>query len=435
MPPAKPQSPRPVAVLGGNRIPFARSNGPYAQASNQDMLTAALDGLVARFGLGGETVDEVVAGAVLKHSRDFNLVRECVMGSALDDATPAYDVQQACDTGIQAAILAANKIALGQADCAIAGGVDTTSDAPLGVNDDLRRLLVKANAAKSNAERVKLLAHLRPGHLVPDMPRNAEPRTGLSMGEHAAITARRWGIAREAQDELAVASHRRLAAAYDRGFFDDLVTPYLGVQRDQNLRPEASVEKLAELRPVFGTDGPEGADATMTAGNSTPLSDGASTVLLATDAWAAERRLPVLAHLTHSQTAAVGYVGGDEGLLMAPVYAVPRLLARAGLTLQDFDFYEIHEAFASQVLATLAAWEDEAFCRQRLGLDAALGSIDRARLNVNGSSLAAGHPFAATGGRLVATAAKLLAEKGAGRALISVCAAGGQGVVAILERA
>jgi acetyl-CoA C-acetyltransferase len=431
MVPTPSRSTRPVAVLGGNRIPFARSNGPYARASNQDMFTATLDGLAARFGLGGQAVDEVVAGAVLKHSRDFNLVRECVMGSALDDATPGYDLQQACDTGIQATIAAANKIALGEADSAIAGGVDTTSDAPLGVNDDLRRLLVKANAAKSATERIKLLAHVRPGHLVPDMPRNAEPRTGLSMGEHAAITARRWGITREAQDELAVASHRGLAAAYDRGFFDDLVTPFLGLQRDQNLRPDASLEKLATLKPVFGA---READATMTAGNSTPLSDGASTVLLASEAWAEERRLPVLAYLTHSQTSAVGYVGGDEGLLMAPVYAVPKLLARAGLTLQDFDFYEIHEAFASQVLATLAAWEDDAFCRQRLGLGAALGAIDRTRLNVNGSSLAAGHPFAATGGRLVATAAKLLAERGSGRALISVCAAGGQGVVAILER-
>jgi acetyl-CoA C-acetyltransferase len=423
--------PRPAAILGGNRIPFARSNGPYAQASNQDMFTSALEGLIARFGLAGEAVDEVVGGAVLKHARDFNLIRECVMGSTLSDATPAYDVQQACDTGIQAAILAANKIALGQTEVAIAGGVDTTSDAPLGVNDDLRRLLVKVNAAKSTAAKVKLLAHVRPSHLAPDIPRNAEPRTGLSMGDHAAITARKWGITREAQDELTVASHQNLAAAYDRGFFDDLVTPYLGLSRDQNLRPDSSMEKLAKLKPVFGA-GEEG--ATMTAGNSTPLSDGASTVLLSTDEWAAERRLPVLAYLTHSQTSAVPYVHGDEGLLMAPVYAVPKMLARAGVALEEFDYYEIHEAFASQVLATLAAWEDGDFCRSHLGLDGPLGSIDRSKLNVNGSSLAAGHPFAATGGRILATAAKMLAEKGTGRALISVCAAGGQGVVAIVER-
>ena len=421
-----------AAILGGNRIPFARSNGAYAEASNQDMLTSALDGLVARFGIAGETVDEVVAGAVLKHSRDFNLTRECVMGSALDDATPAYDIQMACDTGIQAAVLAANKIALGQAQCAIAGGVDTTSDAPVGLNDDLRRVLVRANAAKSTTDRIKLLAHVRPGHIVPDIPRNAEPRTGLSMGEHAAITARRWDVTREEQDELAVASHQRLAAAYERGFFNDLVTAYLGLERDQNLRADATVETLAKLKPVFGADGD---GATMTAGNSTPLSDGASAVLLANDAWAKRRRLPVLAYLTHSLSAAVPYVHGDEGLLMAPVYAVPRLLERAGLSLQDFDFYEIHEAFASQVLATLKAWEDDAFCRERLGLDRALGPIDRDKLNVNGSSLAAGHPFAATGGRILATAAKLLAEKGSGRALISVCAAGGQGVVAIVEAA
>ena len=428
---SKSSLPRPAAILGGNRIPFARSNGPYAQASNQDMFTSALDGLVARFGLAGETVDEVVGGAVLKHARDFNLIRECVMGSALSDFTPAFDVQQACDTGIQAAVLAANKIALGQTEVAIAGGVDTTSDAPLGVNDDLRRLLVKVNAAKSTGDKLKLLAHVRPSQLAPDVPRNAEPRTGLSMGEHAAITSRKWGITREAQDELAVASHQKLAAAYDRGFFDDLVTPYLGLSRDQNLRPDSSVEKLAKLKPVFGTR-EEG--ATMTAANSTPLSDGASVVLLSTDEWAEEHRFPVLAHLTHSQTSAVGYVHGDEGLLMAPVYAVPKMLARAGLTLDDFDFYEIHEAFASQVLATLAAWEDADFCRTHLGLDGPLGSIDRSKLNVNGSSLAAGHPFAATGGRILATAAKLLAEKGSGRALISVCAAGGQGVVAIVER-
>jgi acetyl-CoA C-acetyltransferase len=422
---------RPAAILGGNRIPFARSNGPYASASNQDMLTSALDGLVARFGLAGETVDEVVGGAVLKHARDFNLVRECVMGSALDDATPAYDIQQACDTGIQAAILAANKIKLGQIESAIAGGVDTTSDAPLGVNDDLRRLLVKANSAKSTGERVKLLAQVRPGHLAPDVPRNAEPRTGLAMGDHAAITAERWGITREDQDELAATSHQRMAAAYDRGFFDDLVTPYLGLKRDHNLRPDSSVEKLAKLKPVFG----DGDGATMTAGNSTPLSDGASAVLLSSDEWAAERHIPVLAHLTHCQTTAVSYVHGDEGLLMAPVYAVPKMLERAGLTLEDFDFYEIHEAFASQVLATLKAWESDEFCRETLGLPGALGSIDRSKLNVNGSSLAAGHPFAATGGRIIATAAKLLAENGSGRALLSVCAAGGQGVVAIVERA
>jgi acetyl-CoA C-acetyltransferase len=420
---------RKAAILGGNRIPFARSNSAYARASNQDMLTATLDGLVARFGLQGQRMGEVVAGAVLKHSRDFNLTRESVLGSTLSAATPAYDVQQACGTGLEAAVLVANKIALGQVESGIAGGVDTTSDAPLAVNDDLRRVLIELSGAKTLQQRLKALAGLRPGQLVPEIPRNAEPRTGLAMGDHAAITAEQWQIGREEQDELAVRSHRNLAAAYDRGFFDDLVTPYLGLIRDQNLRPDSSLEKLATLQPVFG-----GANGTMTAANSTPLSDGASAVLLSSDEWAAAHDLPVLAHLVDAQTAAVDHVHGGEGLLMAPVYATPVLLARNGLTLQDFDFYEIHEAFASTVLATLAAWEDPAYCKEKLGLDAPLGSIDRAKLNVNGSSLAAGHPFAATGGRIVASLAKQLHEAGPGtRGLISICAAGGQGVVAILE--
>jgi acetyl-CoA C-acetyltransferase len=404
-----------IAILGGNRIPFARSNGPYAHASNQDMLTATLDGLVARFGLQGERAGEVVAGAVLKHSKDFNLTRECVLGSALDHSTPAYDLQQACDTGLQAALAVAGKIALGQIEWGIAGGVDTTSDAPIGVNEDLRQVLLEANRTTGVGGRLKLLGHLRPHHVVPQIPRNAEPRTGLSMGEHQAITTERMGITREAQDELTVASHQALAAAYERGFFDDLVTPYLGLQRDQNLRPDSSTDTLAKLKPVFGD--------TMTAANSTPLSDGAALVLLSGEAWAQQRGLPVLAHLTHSETCAVDYVHGDEGLLMAPVQAVPRMLERAGLTLRDFDLYEIHEAFAAQVLSTLKAWEE-----------GSLGAIDRSKLNVAGGSLAAGHPFAATGGRILATTAKLLAERGSGRALISICAAGGQGVVAIVER-
>jgi acetyl-CoA C-acetyltransferase len=415
-----------VAVLGGNRIPFARSNGPYATASNQDMLTAALDGLVARFGLAGQRIGEVVAGAVLKHSRDFNLTRETVLGSRLDPHTPAYDVQQACGTGLEAVILVANKIALGQLDVGVAGGVDTTSDAPLGVNERMREAMLELNRSRSVGGRLRAASKLRPTQVFrPEIPRNAEPRTGLSMGEHAAITAKEWGIGREEQDELALASHQRLAAAYQRGFFDDLVTPYLGLTRDQNLR-ETTLEKLATLKPVYGD--------TMTAGNSSPLSDGASVVLLASEEWAAAAHLPVLAWFTWCETAAVDFVHGGEGLLTAPNYAVPRMLARAGLGLGDFDFYEIHEAFASQVLATLRAWQDPDFCKQKLGLDAPLGTIDRDRLNVTGSSLAAGHPFAATGGRITATLAALLAEKGSGRGLISICAAGGQGVTAILER-
>lgn len=385
------------------------------------MLTAALDGLVERFGLRGQRVGEFVAGAVLKHSRDFNLARETVLGSALDPRTPAYDIQQACGTGLQAVVAAANKIALGAVDSAVAGGADTTSDAPLGVNDRLRRILLDARRARSTGARLKALAAVRPGHLVPDIPRNSEPRTGLSMGEHAALTARQWDVARADQDLLAATSHQRLAAAYDRGFLDDLVVPYLGLDRDQNLRPGSTVEKLATLKPVFGADHP---DATMTAGNSTPLTDGAATVLLASEEWAEAHGLEPLAYLSLYETAAVDYVNGEDGLLMAPAYAVPRMLERAGLTTEDFDLFEIHEAFASQVLATLASWEKQG-----------LAPVDRDRLNVAGSSLATGHPFAATGARIVATLAKLLAERDApGRGLISICAAGGQGVTAILER-
>jgi len=421
---------RQAAVIGGNRIPFARSNGPYFEASNQDMLTATLDGLAARFGLGGERVGEVVAGAVLKHSRDFNLTRECVLGSAFDSATPAYDIQQACDTGLQAALLVASKIALGRIDVGVAGGVDTTSDAPVAVNEDLRDVLMEANRTKSTAGRLKLLGRLRPGQIVPEIPRNAEPRTGMSMGEHAAVTAEQWDIGREEQDEVAATSHQRMAQAWEDGFFDDLVTPYLGLERDNNLRPDSTAEKLAKLKPVFGDE----ETGTMTAGNSTPLTDGASAVLLASDDWAHERNLPVLAHIVDWETAAVDYVHGEDGLLMAPVYAVPRMLQRHNLTFDDFDFIEIHEAFASQVLATLKAWDDEKFCRENLGLDGALGTVDRKKLNPHGSSLAAGHPFAATGGRILATTAKMLDEKGSGRSLISICAAGGQGVVAIVEK-
>jgi acetyl-CoA C-acetyltransferase len=420
---------RPVAILGGNRIPFARQDGPYAKASNQDMLTAALDGLIDRSALAGARLGEVAGGAVLKHSRDFNLTRESVLGTKLAPETPAYDVGQACGTGLETTILTANKIALGQVDSAIAAGVDTTSDAPIALNEDLREILLEANRAKSNLDRVRALLKVRPTQIVPEIPRNAEPRTGLSMGEHTAIMAREWGITREEQDELAAASHRSLASAYERGFEDDLVTPYLGNERDQNLRPDSTPEKLAKLKPVFG-----GEDGTMTAGNSTPLSDGAAAVLVTSQEWAKEHGHEPQAYFVDAETAAVDHVTKREGLLMAPAFAVPRLLARNGLRLQDFDHYEIHEAFAAQVLCTLKAWEDPVFCKQRLGLDEPLGSIDRAKLNVNGGSLAAGHPFAATGGRIVANLAKMLAERGSGRGLISICAAGGQGVVAILER-
>jgi acetyl-CoA C-acetyltransferase len=390
---------------------------------------------VARFGLEGERLGEVVAGAVLKHARDFNLTRESVLGSRLSAETPATDIQEACGTGLQAAIQVANKIALGQIDVGIAGGTDTTSDAPVAISDKLRKKLMKVNAARDTKGKLTALGRIRPGDIGLEIPQNGEPRTRLSMGEHAALTALEWRITREAQDELAASSHHKMAAAYDRGFFDDQITPFRGVERDNNLRADSTVEKLATLKPVFG----RGEAATMTAGNSTPLSDGASVVLLASEDWAREHDLPVLAWFVDHETAAVDYVNGHEGLLMAPAYAVPRMLARHGLSLQDFDYYEIHEAFASQVLSTLAAWEDPVFCKERLGLDEPLGAIDRDKLNVNGSSLAAAHPFAATGGRIINTLAHILDEKAAstgegGRGLISICAAGGQGVVAILER-
>jgi acetyl-CoA C-acetyltransferase len=425
---------RRVAIVGGNRIPFARSNTAYASASNQDMLTFTLQGLVDRFNLHGERLGEVAAGAVIKHSRDFNLTRESVLSTTLARETPAYDVQQACGTGLEATILVANKIALGQIEVGIAGGVDTTSDAPIGVNERMRKILLEANRGKTAGQRVGALTKLRPGMFFrPLLPRNGEPRTGLSMGEHCELMAKRWAISREAQDVLAYESHRKLADAYTRGFLNDLMTPYKGLARDNNLRADLTLEKLASLKPVFDRDA-----GTLTAGNSTPLTDGASAVLLASETWAAARGLPVLACLSWSETAAVDFFDKKQGLLMAPAYAVPRMLARADLSLQDFDLYEIHEAFAAQVLCTLTAWQDDEYCRTQLGLPAPLGAIDRAKLNVNGSSLATGHPFAATGGRIVAALAKMLAQldkpAGTARGLISICAAGGQGVVAILER-
>src|SRR3954468_20835091 len=385
---------RRVAVLGGNRIPFARSNTAYATASNQDMLTAALDGLVDRFGLQGERLGEFVAGAVLKHSRDFNLAREAVLGFKLSPETPGTHIQPARGTGLQAAIQVANKIALGQVEVGVAGGSDTTSDAPVAISEKLRKKLLKVNAARDTRGRLAALAAIRPGDIGLAIPQNGEPRTGLSMGEHAALTAVEWQIGREEQDELAAASHQHLAAAYDAGFEDDLVTPFRGLEKDNNLRANSTVEKLAKLKPVFG----KGESATMTAGNSTPLTDGASAVLLASDEWCAAHGLEPLAYLTACETAAVDYVHGGEGLLMAPAYAMARMLAREGLSLQDFDYYEIHEAFASQVLATLKAWEDPVFSKERLGLDAPLGSIDRSKLNVTRSPLAGGPPVPAPRG-------------------------------------
>ena len=422
-----------AVILGGNRIPFARSNKQYSKASNLDMLTSALDGLVARFGLAGESIGEVAGGAVLKHSKDFNLTREAVLGSALSPTTPAFDVGQACATGLETVVSLNNKINAGQLESGIASGVDSASDAPIVVNDSMREILLELTRAKTLAQRAKIAAQIRPAYLAPQAPSTAEPRTGMSMGEHQAITTAEWKITREAQDALALASHHNLARAWDEGFFDALSTPYLGVSRDTNMRADSSAESLAKLSPVFGKK--LSTPATMTAGNSTPLTDGASSVLLGSEDWASEHGFTPLARLVDAEAAAVDFVDGAEGLLMAPAYAVPRLLARNGLTFEDFDVFEIHEAFASTVLSHLAAWESEKFCRDKAGLDGALGSIDRSKLNPLGSSLAAGHPFAATGGRIIASTAKYLKLTGKKRSLVSICAAGGQGLTAIVEAA
>lgn len=422
--------PRRVAIVAAQRTPFARSGTAYASLSNQTMLTDTLRALVERCHLEGERLGQVVGGAVMKHSSDWNLVRESVLGSGLDPATPACDLQMACGTSLEAASVIANKIALGQIECGIACGSDTTSDAPVEVSRGLQRTLMDINAARTNSARlmagVKLLD---PRKLLPKLPANAEPRTGKSMGQHAEITAQRLGIDREAQDKLALASHQKLAKAYDRGFFDDLVVPYHGLKQDNNLRRDTSLERLASLGPVFERKG-----GSITAGNASPLTDGASAVLLASESWAKKRGLPILAYLVDVEVSAVDFIDEREGLLLAPAYAIPRMLTRRGLKLQDFDFYEIHEAFAAVVLSTLAVWESKDFCIKRLGLEGPLGSIDKRKLNVVGSSVAAGHPFAATGARLLGTLAKLLSEKqGGGRGLISICAAGGQGIAAILE--
>ncbi len=422
---------RKVAIIGGNRIPFVRSNTSYSHASNMDMLSATLQGLVNRFGLSGQRLGEVAAGAVMKHSRDFNLAREATLNSGLSLQTPAYDVQQACGTGLEAAILVGNKIALGQIECGIAAGTDTASDAPIALNEKYRHMILSLNRAKTFGQRLRALASIRPSFMLPLLPANAEPRTGLSMGQHCELMVKHWDVSREDQDELTFNSHQNLMAAYECGFFDDLIQPFKGVERDGIMR-DTPLQKLAKLKPAY-----DPVNGTLTAANSTTLTDGAAAVLMGSEEWAQRNSLPVQAYLTTSEVAAVDfYSQGEqsEGLLMAPAYAVPRLLARAGLTLQDFDFYEIHEAFAAQALCTMKAWEDDAFCKEKLGLNGPLGSIDRSKLNVNGSSVATGHPFAATGPRIIATLAKLLELKGSGRGLISICAAGGQGVTAILER-
>jgi acetyl-CoA C-acetyltransferase len=421
---------RRVAIVGGARIPFARSYTVYATTSNQEMLTAALRAVVERFKLQGERLGDVAAGAVIKHSRDYNLTRESVLAVGLDPQTPGLDLQRACGTSLEAAIAIGNKIALGQIDAGIAGGTDSISDAPIVYPRSYQQLLLASYRGRSAWQRVKPFFGLRPKHFRPVLPAVVEPRTGLSMGQSCELMARRWGITRAEQDELACDSHIKAAAAWREGFYDDLVVPFLGLKSDSNVRADTSIEKLSKLRPSFASDG------TLTAGNSTPLTDGASAVLLATPEWAAARKLPVLGYLAHGKVWAVDYVSGREGLLMAPAYAVPAMLRDANLKLQDFDYYEIHEAFAAQVLCTLKAWETPEYCRDALGLPGPLGSIDRSRLNVKGGSVALGHPFAATGTRIVATLAKILAGNSAARrGLVSVCTAGGMGVTAIIERA
>lgn len=426
---------RRIAILGGARIPFARQNTQYAEISNLEMLTATIEALANRFELRGRRIGEVAAGAVLKHTRDFNLTREATLASGLSPKTPAYDVQQACATSLETAILVGNKVGMGQIEIGIAGGVDSASDAPLALSERLRRLVLAANRKKTGWQRARVLAGVRPGMLLPSIPNVNEHRSGLSMGQHCEIMVKQWGIGREDQDALALASHRNGVAAYDSGFYDHLVISYKGLRRDNNLRPDTSLDKLAALKPVFDTSGA----GTLTAGNSTPLTDGAAAILICSEDWAEAHRVEPQAWLVDAETAAVEFVGPEaEGLLMAPTYAVPRMLARQGMTLQDFDYYEIHEAFSGQVLCTLKAWEDETYCRERLGLPAALGSIDRTRLNVRGGSVGLGHPFAATGARILGTLAKQLALRRAEtglpvRALVSVCAAGGLGATAILE--
>ena len=421
---------RPVAILGGVRIPFCRQNTAYADVGNLGMSVRTLGALVERFGLHGQQLGEVAMGAVIKHPSDWNLAREATLSSGLSPLTPGLTLQRACGTSLDALVTVANKIALGQIEAGIGGGSDTTSDVPIVYGKSLRARLLAANRAKSMKERIAAFKGFRLSELKPEFPGVAEPRTGKSMGQHCEDMAREWNVSRDSQDEWAVSSHRKLAAAYERGFFADLVVPFRGVERDNILRPDSSLEKLATLKPAFDKASGRG---TLTAANSTPLTDGAAAALLASDEWARAHGHAPLAWLRDAQVAAVDFVHG-EGLLMAPTVAVAEMLGRNGLTLQDFDIYEIHEAFAAQVLCTLRAWESEDYCRQRLGLDAPLGRIDPEKINPVGSSLATGHPFAATGARIVATVAKQLAERGGGRALVSICTAGGMGVVAIVER-
>lgn len=417
-----------VAIIGYNRIPFARQNTNYAEVGNIDMMTTTLTGLINRYKLQGKLLGEVAGGAVIKHSWEINLMRECVLGTSLDPKTPACDIQQACDTGIEAAIYIANKIALGQIEVGIAGGVDSTSNVPLVLDESLRKILLSIRRSKTLGNKIKHILKIRPKHFIPVAPMNNELRTGLSMGEHTEFTAKMFGISREEQDQYAFESHKKMAKGYENGFFDDMISPYLGLERDNNLRTDTTLNKLSKLKPAFDKE-----NGTLTAGNSSPLTDGASCILLASEEWANNNNYPILAYITFAEIAAIEYVEDKHNLLLAPIYASTRMLEKAELKLQDFDFYEIHEAFSAQVLATLKIWESDKLSKN-FGFEKSLGSIDKTKLNVNGSSVPAGHPFAATGGRILATMAKLLNEKGSGKGFISVCAAGGLGATVILEK-
>lgn len=417
-----------VAVIGGARVPFCRSHSAYRSCSNQDLMVGALNGLVDKFDLRGQTLGDVALGAVIKHSKDWNLARECVIDAGLSLRTPGVDLQRACGTSIEAAIMVANKIALGQIEAGIAGGTDTVSDAPIVYPDDYRRILLDIHSSRSMMGRIKPLFRIRPRHFKPELPGVVEPRTKLSMGESTEITAKQWDVQRDFQDQLALSSHMNAAAAYDAGWYEDLVVPFQDVEQDNNIRRDTTLEKLGKLKPVFDKRG----EGTMTAGNSTPLTDGAAAVLLASEDWARVKNLPVMAYLTFVKVAAIDFVG-EEGLLMAPAYAVSDMLKQANLSLQDFDFYEIHEAFAAQTIATLKAWQSKEFCHDKLSREEPMGPIDMSRLNTKGGSIAIGHPFAATGARIIGSLAKMLHEKGSGRGLISVCTAGGMGISAIME--
>lgn len=417
-----------VGIIGYNRIPFARQNTNYAEVGNTDMMTTTLTGLINRYNLQGKLLGEVAGGAVIKHSWEINLMRECVLSTSLDPKTPACDIQQACDTGIEAAIYIANKIALGQIEVGIAGGVDSTSNVPLVLGESLRKILLSISKSKTVGDKIKHILKIRPKQFIPVAPMNTEPRTGLSMGGHTEFTAKHYGISREEQDEYAFESHKKMAKAYENGFFNDMISPYLGLERDNNLRIDTNLDKLSKLKPAFDKE-----SGTLTAGNSSPLTDGASCILLASEEWAKKNNYPILAYITFAELAAIEYVEDKHNLLLAPIYASTRMLEKAGLKLQDFDFYEIHEAFSAQVLATLKIWESDELSK-KFGFEKCLGPIDKMKLNVTGSSIPAGHPFAATGGRLLATMTKLLNEKGSGKGFISVCAAGGHGLTVILEK-